>query len=209
MKRHFLTLLVLGWAAVGLGEDAPPLKFPSPDGHFVVRFTEIKEGERGPLGEGKLDLKVELIEKASDKVMIDLGRADSGYLEDTVLVWSADSKRAAYGTRRCPNRIEEGETSVYFWNGIAFDEVPLPAKLPGAKVNYPGGIEGSVKPYGGAVKPVKWLKSGELQLEDDDMFLSRDNGHSYTGVLRFTVAFDKEHHASVKTVGKTETRVEK
>jgi hypothetical protein len=39
--------------------------------------------------------------------------------------------------------------------------------------------------------------------------LSRDDGKSYTGVLRFTVAFDAQHHASVKKVGKTKTEVEK
>lgn len=200
---------MLGWAAAGLAEDAARPTFPSPDGRFVVRFTEIKESERGEFGEGKLDLMVELIEKSSGNVMIKLGRADSDYLGDTALVWSADSTRVAYGTRRCPNRIEEGETSVYFWNGTAFDEVPLPANLPEAKIKYPGGIEGNVKPYGGAVKPVKWLKSGELQLEEDDTFVSRDNGHTYTGVVRFTIAFDAKHQASVKTIGKSETRVEK
>jgi len=33
-------------------------------------------------------------------------------------------------------------------------------------------------------------------------------GESYTGVLQFTISFDAQHHASVKKVGKTKTRVD-
>jgi hypothetical protein len=52
------------------------------------------------------------------------------------------------------------------------------------------------------------LKSGELDLSSEDMMLSRDDGKSYTGVLRFTISFDAQHKASVKNVGKTKTEVE-
>jgi hypothetical protein len=52
------------------------------------------------------------------------------------------------------------------------------------------------------------LKSGELELSSEDMMLSRDDGNSYTGVLRFTISFDAQHKASVKTVGQTKTEVE-
>ena len=38
--------------------------------------------------------------------------------------------------------------------------------------------------------------------------LDRDTGTDYTGVLQFTFAFDAQHHASVKKVGKTKTTVE-
>ena len=107
MYRAFLTLLALCWTAVGLAEDSSSIKFPSPDGRFALRITG--------------DLKSELIEQASGKVMVDLGTVYSRYLshpEETVLVWSADSKWAAYGTRG----DRAGETSIYFWNGSAFDE---------------------------------------------------------------------------------------
>ena len=56
--------------------------------------------------------------------------------------------------------------------------------------------------------PLKWLKSGELKFFNEDMMLSRDDGKSYTGVVRFTISFDAQHKASVKTVGKTKTEVE-
>ena len=65
-----------------------------------------------------------------------------------------------------------------------------------------------MKPYGGAVTPLKWLRSGQLELSSEDMMLSRDDGKSYTGVLRFTISFDAQHKASVKNVGKTKTEVE-
>lgn len=45
-------------------------------------------------------------------------------------------------------------------------------------------------------------------MSSDLMLLSRDNGKTYTGVVHYTIAFDAQHHASVKNVGKTITRVQ-
>jgi hypothetical protein len=45
-------------------------------------------------------------------------------------------------------------------------------------------------------------------MSSEEMMLSRDDGKSYTGALRFTVSFDAQHHASVKEIGKTKTGVE-
>jgi hypothetical protein len=95
-----------------------------------------------------------------------------------------------------------------FWNGSGFDRVFLPEKLPSPRMKFPKGKEGNVKPYGGGLTPLKWLKSGELELSSEDMMLSRDDGKSYTGLLRFTISVDARHKASVKTVGKTKTEVE-
>ena len=69
----------------------------------------------------------------------------------------------------------------------------LPEKLPSPRIKFPKGKEGNVKPYGGGVTPLRWLKSGELELSSEDMMLSRDNGKSYTGVLHFTISFDAQH----------------
>lgn len=55
--------------------------------------------------------------------------------------------------------------------------------------------------------PERWLKSGELELSNEEMMLSRDDGKSHTGVLRFTISFDAQHKASVKNVGKTKTEI--
>jgi hypothetical protein len=198
MVRALFTLLALFCvAAAGWSADGPSIKFPSPDGRFALRITE-------PNGAESVERNIELIEKDSGKVMVDLGVTYSAHLSQTVLVWSADSKRAAYGTRN----DREGETSVYFWNGSAFEEAPLPDKMPDPKIKFGQGAGGAVKNYGGAVKPLRWLKSGELELSSDLMMLSRVNDRSYTGVVVFTVAFDAQHHATVHTVGKTKTRVD-
>lgn len=186
-----LLIFLLGCWGVGLAEETPAIKCPSPDGRFALRIAD--------------HLKVDLIEKASEKVMVDLGNLYSRYLEhpdETVLVWSSDSKWAAYGTRG----DREGDTTVYFWNGSAFEEIRLPDDLPGPDIKFRKG-SGSVKNYGGAVKPLRWVKPGELEISSDSMMLSRDDGATYTGVVVITVAFDAQHHGSVKKVGKTKTRV--
>ena len=192
MPRTFLTLLVVCWAGVGLAEDSSSLKFPSPDGRFALRVTD--------------EAKVDLIEQASGKVMVDLGQVYGRYLshpEETVLVWSADSKWAAYGTRG----DREGHATVYFWNGSAFEEIPLPDNLPDPDIKFRKGRGGAVKNYGGAVKPLRWLKPAELELSSNSMMLSDVDGATYTGVVVFTLAFDAKHHASVKKIGKTKTHV--
>ena len=170
-----------------------------------LRITQPKDDEYHPM--------VELIEKDSGKVILMLHDGSDTDLFDPsecVLVWSADSKRLAYGFRANPPgaRVEERSALVCFWNGSGFDKVFLPENLPSPRIKFPKGKEGNVKPYGGGVTPLRWLKSGELELSSEDMMLSRDDGKSYTGVLRFTISFDAQHKASVKNVGKTKTEVE-
>src|SRR4030088_574495 len=160
MKRAFLILLLAGWTNTGLAEEHSSIKFPSPDGRFALKISE--------------DLKADLIQKASGKIMVDLGKVYWRYLdhpEETVLVWSADSKWAAYGTRD----DREGDTTVYFWSGSAFEEIRLPDDLPEPKIKFRK-AGGAVKNYGGSVKPLRWLKSGELELSSKSMMLSRDDG---------------------------------
>ena len=191
MLRCFLTLLLACLVGVAIARGDPTVKCVSPDGRFALRIGD--------------DLKVSLIEKATGKVMVDLGEVYSRYLEhpeETVLVWSSDSRWAAYGTRG----DREGDTTVYLWNGSAFEEIRLPDDLPGPDIKFRKN-SGSVKNYGGAVKPLRWVKPGELEVSSDSMMLSRDDGATYTGVVVITVEFDLQHHASVKKVGKTKTRV--
>ena len=110
----------------------------------------------------------------------------------------------AYGTRT----NKEGEAGICFWNGSAFEEVPLPKNIPDPDIKFRKGAGTDVKNYGGAVQPVRWLKSGALEMSNDFMLLSRVDDHSYTGTVLFTVTFDAKHHASVKTLGKTKTEVD-
>ena len=65
-----------------------------------------------------------------------------------------------------------------------------------------------MKNYGGAVKPLRWSKSGELELSSDSIMMSREDGATYTGVAVFTLGFDSQHRALVRKVGKTKTTVD-
>jgi hypothetical protein len=197
MYRTFLSLATLCCATFGLAADPVSIKFPSPDGRFAMRISEPAKGE-------SQDLKVELIKKASGEVMADLGTAIPNHVADTVLVWSANSKRVAYATRD----DRDGETSVYFWNGASFDQIPLPDDLPAPDIKFRRRSSGAVKNYGGAVKPLRWLKSGSLELSTDSMMMSREDGATYTGVLVFTLGFDSQNHALVQKVGRTKTTVD-
>jgi hypothetical protein len=193
MIRHAIFALLLAWwVSDGLAEDNSSIKFPSPDGRFALRVTN--------------DLKVDLIDKASGNVMLDLSTLyvdpDTKRKEEAVLLWSADSKWAAYGTRG----EVSGSTTVYFWDGSSFKEVALPAKLPEPKIKPRKGDRG-VKLKGYAVEPLKWLSPGELQLSSKLMGIGRDTSFHYTGSIVITIAFDTRHRASVKKVTGTKTEV--
>jgi hypothetical protein len=192
MLRAFVILLLACWLSVGLAEDTSVMKFPSPDGRFALRVA---------------DVKVDLIETPSGKVMVDLGtlwvnREDKSDKEQPVLVWSGDSKWVAYGKRA----LVSGSTIVYFWDGSAFKELALPAKLPEPKIK-PRKGDSDVKLKGYAEEPLKWISPGELQLSSKLMGVGRDVGLHYTGSIVITVAFDSRHRASVKKVTATKTEV--
>jgi len=123
------------------------IKYPSPDGKMALRIT---------------DASVELIQKASGEVMVDLGIAS----RSQILVWSPDSKWVAYGSRG----DKEGEVSVYFWNGSTFQEVPLPDDLPFPDIKFRKDV-GSIRHYGAWLTPLRWLKPGELELSNEVLML--------------------------------------
>ena len=180
------------------------IKYQSPDGRFALRIVQPKDDEYHPI--------IDLIEKDSDKALVNLhdgSDSDAFDASECVLVWSADSRRVAYGFRANPPgaRMLELGTLVCFWNGSGFDRVFLPENLPQPDIKFPKGKGENVKPYGGGVRPLSWLKSGELEISNEEMMLTRDDGKSYTGVVKFTISFDAQHHASVKKVGKTKTEV--
>ena len=55
--------------------------------------------------------------------------------------------------------------------------------------------------------PLRWSKSGDLELSSEDTVLSEDDDKSCTCVLQFTISFDPQYRASVKTVGKAKVEV--
>jgi hypothetical protein len=206
MKTMRWSLLVaFSWVTyVCASQAAEEIKYPSPDGRLALRITRPTDDEYHPT--------VELIEKDSGKAMVTLHNGSDSDLFDaseSVLVWSADSKSVAYGFRASPPgvRVVERGALVCFWNGSGFDKVFLPENLPVPEIKFPEGKGGYEKPYGGGVKPLRWLKSGDLEISSENEVMLR--GKTYTGVLQFTISFDAQHHASVKKVGKTKTKVSK
>jgi hypothetical protein len=188
--RYFL-FFALSWGTYVCASLATEeIKYPSPDGRFAFRIGE--------------DLKIGLI-KTSGQILVDLGKLyvepDTSSKEETTLVWSADSKWAAYATRGPGYR--SGGTTVYYWNGVAFEEVRLPANLSEPKID-----TSKVKLKGYALEPLRWIKPGELELANELMGFGRDDGKQYTAKIVVTVELTAPH-ASVKKVGKTTTEVSK
>jgi hypothetical protein len=193
MHRLISSALLFSLVAVGFAEDADeedsPIRSASPDGRFALRISSPSDST---------DRKAELIEKSSGKALVDFGVP----YRHQVLVWSTDSKWLAY----CNRGDRSADLRVYFWNGTAFESIELPEDLPSPNIKFPKKA-GAVKNYGGGVEPLRWSKAGELQLKSDAMMLSRDDGATYTGTLRFTLKFGAQHHVSITDVSKTKTEV--
>ncbi|HSI11560.1 MAG TPA: hypothetical protein VK961_05925 [Chthoniobacter sp.] len=194
LAAFLLVVCTANWSSAA---DAPILKCPSPDKRLALKLTPPKGGD-------SFEYRAELVEQASGEFLLDLGTAYPKHLQETVLVWSAKSNWVAYATRG----DKEGDVNVYFWNGAVFEEVQLPSDLPRPVLQYRHGAGANVKNYGGAVTPLRWLRSGDLELSSDVMMLSRVDNHAYTGVVKFTLHFDKQHHATVNSVGKTKMQVD-
>ena len=138
------------------------IKYPSPNGRFAVRITQSEDDEYHPT--------VDLIEKDTGKVLVTLHSGSDTDLftaSDSILVWSADSKRVAYGFRANPPgaRVEERSALICFWNGSGFEKVFLPENLPVPDIKFPKGKGGNVKPYGGgeAFEVVEVGRPGDVQ----------------------------------------------
>jgi len=197
MHRILLTVLALCFlTALGAAADEAVVRFPSPDGKFAIRASP-------PTGADE-DWKVEVIEKKTGQAVGSLGSTYPAHVHDIVAVWSANSKALGFATRG----EKEGSASAYFWNGSAFEEATFPDTLPDPDIQYGKGAGDDVKNYGGFVTPLRWLKSGELELSSDQTMMSRVNDKTYTGVVIFTLAFDAQHHATVHKVGKSKTKVD-
>ncbi|HSH94979.1 MAG TPA: hypothetical protein VK968_12590 [Roseimicrobium sp.] len=197
MHRSLLSLVTFYSLTTLCFADDPVIKSPSPDGRFALRVSDPKEEGATPT--------VELIEKKSGKVIVNLGTSYFSPREGTFLVWSADSKRVAYATRG----PKTGDVSVLFWRGSTFESAEMPDVLPNPDIKFDKEAAGGpVKNYGGAPTPLRWLKSGGLLMSNDSVMMSRVNDKTYTGTVTFTLTFDKGHHATVHNVSKTKTTVD-
>ena len=157
----------------------------SPDGKFALEITKEDEGWAAAIVNVKTNENV---------VGLDVYQ---NYTEDAHLVWSKDSQRVAYFE---PDR-RGGSTTVYFRNDSKFEEVSLlevdipvceeKASEQGANVTYLKTIEATTK-------PVKWLSSGELILEQHfESEMENDTTRHCSQTI--TMAFDSTHKPSVKS----------
>src|SRR6476661_2445340 len=117
------------------------IKYPSPDGRFALRITQSKDDEYHPT--------VELIEKDSGKVILLLHDGSDTDLFDPsecVLVWSADSKRLAYGFSCQPAGRESrgAERACLFLERLGFRQGVFAGKF---AIAVDQEKEGNVKPY--------------------------------------------------------------
>lgn len=193
----FLFLIAVGTIALVAQDKEGRRGFDSPDGRFTLKIS-LPDEEYA-------DAKLELIERLSGKVVGDLGTDYQSIVSKIKVVWSADSKRVAYRTAG----EKEWHTAVYLWNGSLFKLASLPEELPSPRIKFrKSDNEGGVKNYGGGEEPLRWLKSGDLELLSEQTEMAHESGNTYTGKLKITIHFDAQHHASVKTVSKSQTTVD-
>ena len=108
MKTKLLATIVLILGCfVAAAEEKEIIKDKSPDGKFAVRVKETDSGS-----------SAQVIELSTKRAVIDLG--ETGNAEEVNLVWSVDSRHAAFSNGNT------GVSGVYFRDGDQFHEVALP-----------------------------------------------------------------------------------
>jgi hypothetical protein len=155
----------------------------SPDGEFALEITKEDEGWAAAIINVKTNQNV---------VGLDIYQ---NFTEDAHLVWSSDSQRVAFFE---PDR-RGGSTTVYFRKGSSFDEISL------AELDFPDCEEKAseqdsndkfLKAIESTTKPVKWLSSGELLLEQHFESQMESGATRHCGQT-VTIAFDSSHKPSV------------
>jgi hypothetical protein len=157
----------------------------SPDGKFALRITKEDQG----WGAAIISLK-----SKEDVVGLEIYQ---NFTEDAHLLWSRDSQRVAYFE---PDR-RGGSTTVYFRKGSEFEEVSLPyGDTPECDEKPPEKDSGDsyLKTVEATTRPVKWLHSGELVLEQHSDSLMESGATRGCGQT-ITIAFDANHKPSVQS----------
>jgi hypothetical protein len=168
-------------------------RYPSPDERFALLIT-YAEGEQ-------VSDRIELIEMATERVVADL--SDSKVNSQDVssnnvsLLWSADSTRvaASLGGRR------SSRTRIFIRTDDRFQEVALP-KLPDIP-DTPS--EATKKKYDWEyikfitvldVSPVRWLKSGGLELSMSRVLSGTSGLLGWYGTV--TISINAKHEAKIQ-----------
>jgi hypothetical protein len=180
-----LSGLAITWSSLQADEVT---RDPSPDGNFSLLLTTQQDGA----------FKVELIEIASHRVMLQLTPIGHPWIDDSRLLWSDNSQRVAFfrDSRR------GGKTTVYFRNDTGFKEIPLPSLPDCNRALKPR--ERISKDIAFGVAPRRWLKSGALVLDVDyEWTTSRGSLQCVETVI---VTFDGQHTGAVRGVTRKITR---
>jgi hypothetical protein len=170
-------------------------RYPSPDGRFELLIT-YAEGEQ-------VSDRIELIEKATERVVADLSDSEINSY-DVRLLWSADSTRVAalLGARR------GGHTRIFIRTDDKFQEVALP-KLPeipdtpseATKKKYDWEFARFVTVLD--VSPVRWLKSGGLELSMSTELSGTSGLLGWYGTV--AISINAKHEAKIQRFDLRET----
>jgi hypothetical protein len=155
------------------------IKYPSPDGRFALRITQSKDDEYRPT--------VELIEKHSSTVLVTLhsGQSDTDLFDasEVVLVWSADSKRVAYGFRANPPGALESNAATFAPLDRSMAREKKKLKLPPEDRGWPIMTSCQVR---------KWIDSSTalLYAHSERIFEIKNETESVSASFFFTLKFD-------------------
>ena len=180
-----LAVILIGNWLVPSIEAKDTVRDKSPDGQFALEITKEDEGWAAAI----INLKTN-----ENVVGLDIYQ---NFTEDAHLVWSKDSQRVAFFE---PDR-RGGSTTVYFRKGSSFEEVSLSeVDFPDCeeKPSVPDTDDKYLKTIEATTKPVKWLSSGELVLEQH-FESAMESGATRECSQTITIAFDSAHKVSVKS----------
>jgi hypothetical protein len=149
---------------------------PSPDGKFAMRC--VYADAQPYAGEAAIvDLSTH-----KDVVALD----PNWTLGHARLLWSADSQRVAYFSQKGNGY----STRIFFRNGDALNEIPLP-ELPTPKL--PQNATGSEADTQTRVEPLAWHSPNELVLEKELV-----NPNWGRGALKITLGFDQNNSPAIR-----------
>ena len=145
----------------------------SPDGKFAVRVSCSSEPEDPNNIDSSLITAIELVSLPTKKVVVDLQNSEGGIPH---VVWSKNSNWFAFAVSEGP-RVTE--TSVYHRSGDDFTDL----KTEELRADVKGDVRNEY------IKPIRWIKSGVLLLEQYDIFRG---GNGEDATYQFTAKFDEK-----------------
>ncbi len=144
---------LLGVCCLGISVNAgEQIVCKSPNGKFALRH--VYSDQQPFIGD------TAIIDVATHKTVLPL--ASNREFWTLNLLWSSDSQRVAY----YDEKERAKATRVFFLSGSSFDETKLP-ELPSPTLPPTAGASNPGAETTARVEPLRWLKSGELELESE------------------------------------------